>query len=45
LCAAEIFCLFQALGCALGAWIDVAWFGTIGAVAFIIHSFLCSGNE
>lgn len=41
LCAANIVCLFQALGCAIGAWIDVAWFGIILSVAIIIQSFLC----
>ena len=41
LCAANIVCLFQALGCAVGAWIDVAWLGIILSVAIIIQSFLC----
>lgn len=41
LCGLNIFCLFQTLGCAVGAWIDVAWFGIILSVALIIHSFLC----
>jgi hypothetical protein len=41
LCAANIVCLFQAIGCAVGAWIDVAWFGVILSVAIIIQSFLC----
>lgn len=45
LCAANIVCLFQALGCAVGAWIDVAWFGTILSVAVIIQSLLCGENE
>jgi len=44
LCAANIFCLFQALGCAAGAWIDVAWLGAILGITEIISFFLCD-NE
>jgi hypothetical protein len=45
LCALNLVCLFQAVGCAVGATIDVAWFGVILGVAVIIQSFLCGEQD
>ena len=45
LCGLNVVCLFQAVGCAVGATIDVGWFGVILSVAVIIQSFLCGGED
>jgi len=44
LCFWNVVCLFEALGCAAGAWIDFAWFSSILGIAVVTRFFLCPSN-